>query len=335
MGIFKASLVVMIPVVALSQSTVARQRGTAQPQGVREATVGAIPGVVAAGAVWTRAWQGTDNADGLVASDDGGLLFAQEQPNQVSKLDRNDRVSVFLKDTHGAGALSIDSRGRILAVQRTCTDPGRNAAGPCNEPTAIAVLAPERKTLADGIDGRPLGRLNDLVAAKNGSVYFTSSGAFRLDPAGHVTSLGENIRANGIMLSRDERVLYVTNGNAVVAFDVQPDGTTTGRRDFATLEAGGAGDGMTIDADGRLYVTSNPGVQVFGADGKYLGVIPAPRASISVAFSGAGKKTLYVVGSGALGANGQEVATAAGVRNNAKTIYRLPMIASGFRGRAK
>ena len=65
--------------------------------------------------------------------------------------------------------------------------------------------------------GKPLGRLNDLVAAKNGSVYFTSGGAFRLDPAGHVTSLGENIRANGIILSRDERVLYVTNGTTLYA----------------------------------------------------------------------------------------------------------------------
>src|SRR5205085_1842925 len=200
-----------------------------------------------------------------------------------------------LEDTHGTGAISIDARGRIIGVQRTCTDPGRSAAaGACGEPTAVAVLAPERKTLANSIDGKPLGRLNDLVAAKNGSVYFTSGGAFRLDPAGHVTSLGENIRANGIILSRDERVLYVTNGNTVLAFDVQPDGTTANRRDFVMLEAGGAGDGMTIDAAGRLNVTSNPGVQVFTVDGKYLGLIPTPRAVISVAFAGRRKETLYV-----------------------------------------
>jgi gluconolactonase len=166
-------------------------------------------------------------------------------------------------------------------------------------------------------------------------VYFTSGGAFRLDAAGHVTSLGENIRANGIMLSRDERILYVTNGPLVIAFDVQPDGTATGRRDFATLEAGGAGDGMAIDADGRLYVSSNPGVQVLGVDGKYLGLIPTPRAAISVAFAGPGKTTLYVVGSGALDSSGREAVMPPGVRNNAKTIFRLPMRASGFAGRPK
>ena len=84
-------------------------------------------------------------------------------------------------------------------------------------------------------------------------------------------------------------------------------------RDFGMLAAGGAGDGMAIDADGRLYVTSNPGVQVLAGDGK---------------------KTLFVVGSGAV-VDGKEFQTPAGVRNNAKTIYRLPMLAAGFAGRAK
>ena len=90
-----------------------RGRGFAQPEGVREVTVTAIPGVVAQGAHWTLAWQGTDNADGIIASSDGGLLFAQEQPNRISKLDRNDKVAAFLENTHGTGALSIDAKGRL------------------------------------------------------------------------------------------------------------------------------------------------------------------------------------------------------------------------------
>ena len=314
----------------------AQDRGAAPPQGAREATVTAIPGVIAAGARWTLAWQGTDNADGIVGTGDGGLLFAQEQPNQISKLDRNDRVSVFLRDTHGTGALSVDAAGRIFAVERTCTDPGRSAAaGPCREPTVVGILAPERKTLADTFEGKPLGRLNDLVADRKGGAYFTVGGAFYASAAGRVTSLGDDIRANGIILSRDDRIVYVTNGNTILAFDVQPDGTTLNRREFAKLEAGGNGDGLAIDAAGRLYVTSAPGVQVFDVDGKYLGLIPTPRSVISVAFSGPDKTTLYVVGSGALGPDGQEFATPPGVRNNAKTIYRIQMLAQGFKGRAK
>jgi len=189
--------------------------------------------------------------------------------------------------------------------------------------------------LADAFQGKSLGRLNDLVADKKGGVYFTSGGAFYVNASGSVVSLGEDIRANGIMLSPDEKVLYVTNGPAVLAFDVRSDGTTVNRREFARLEGGGNGDGMAVDSDGRLYVTSQTGVQVFASDGTYLGLIPTPRNAISVAFAGADKATLFVVGSGALGTDGKEFITPAGVRNNAKTIYKLPMLARGFTGRAK
>jgi gluconolactonase len=312
---------------------VAAQRG-GQPQAARAVTVPAIADVVAANSHWMLAWQGTDNADGIVGAADGGLLFAQEQPNRVSKLDATDKVSVAIENTRGAGALAIDAKGRVLAVERTCTDPGRQPSQ-CTEPTRVGVLSPERAVLADAVDGKPLGRLNDLVADKKGGVYFTVGGAYYVNAAGRVSSLGENIRANGIMLSPDERVLYVTNGAGILAFDVQVDGTVTNRRDFATLVAGGTGDGMAIDANGRLYVTTQPGIQVFDRDGKHLGLIPTPRNAISVAFAGRDKKTLYVVGSGALGADGQEFITPEGVRNNAKTIYKLPMLAEGFRGRAK
>ncbi len=321
-------------IAVAAAANLAGQRGAGGPGPPRDVTITAIPGVVAAGSTWVRAWQGTDNADGLVAAADGGLLFAQEQPNRVSKLDANDGVSVVAENTRGAGSLAIDERGRMLAVLRTCTDPGGQPAQ-CTEPTAIAELAPNRVTLATSFEGKPLGRLNDLVAHRSGGVFFTVGGAFFMNPAGVVTSLGPEIRANGIMLSPDERTLYVTNAAGILAFDVAPDGATTGRREFAKLAAGSTGDGLAVDAMGRLYVTSQPGVQVFGADGASLGLIPTPRNAISVAFAGPGKRTLYIVGSGALGPDGQEFATPAGVRNNAKTIYKLPMLAAGFGGRAK
>jgi gluconolactonase len=317
--------------------------GSGQPQGggpaggIRDVVVTAIPGVVATGAEWTLAWQGVDNADGLVGTDDGGLLFAQEQPSRIAKLDRNDRFSVFVQGTRGAGAVSFDARGRLVAAQRTCTDPGWRGA-PCTEPAAIGIIYPdaERRVLTEQLNGRPLGRPNDLVVSRSGTIYVTSGGAFRISPDGVVAALGENLRTNGIMLSPDERTLYVTNGATIAAFDVQADGAVRNQRVFAKLEAGGAGDGLAVDAEGRLYVTSMAsGVQVFAPDGRYLGVVPTPRSAISAAFSGPEKRTLYIVGSGALDANGVEVSTPPGIRNNAKSIYRIPMIARGFAGRAK
>ena len=307
-----------------------------QPAPLKDVTISAIPGVIAAGATWTLVWAGADNADGLVGTADGGVLFAQEQPQRVSKIDRNDKVSVFAENTHGAGSLALDRNGRLFAVERTCTDPGLNA--PCSEPTRIAVIYPERdrRVLADSVDGKGLGRLNDLVVSRDGHVYFTSGGAFHLTPAGRVETVGENLRTNGVMLSLDEKTLYVTNGATVVAFDVQADGSVKNQREFARLEAGGSGDGLAIDAAGRLYVTAQQGgVQVFAVDGTYLGVIPTPRSVISAAFSGPDKKTLYIVGSGALDSAGKEMITPPGVRNNAKSIFKIAMIAEGFKGRPK
>ena len=87
------------------------ERGFPQPAPERDVTVAAIPGVIAAGAKWKLVWQGSDNADGIVGTKDGGLLFAQEQPSTVGRVDKNGKFSIFVKDTHGTGALGIDYQG--------------------------------------------------------------------------------------------------------------------------------------------------------------------------------------------------------------------------------
>jgi gluconolactonase len=135
----RAALAVIVLCIAVSAPTAAQRVGQfAQPAGVREVTIAPIAGVIGSGATWKVAWQGTDNADGLIAMPDGGVLFAQEQPSRVRKLDRDDRTSVYVENTGGAGSLSLDSAGRLIAVQRTCTDPGLNA--PCSEPTRVAII---------------------------------------------------------------------------------------------------------------------------------------------------------------------------------------------------
>jgi len=119
----------------------------------------------------------------------------------------------------------------------------------------------------------------------------------------------------------------VTNGTTLAAFDVQRDGSLINQREFVTFRAGG-GDGAAIDAQGRLYVTTRAGVEVIGPDGAHLGVIPTPRPVISCAFGGNGKKTLFVLARGAQDADGNEVA-------NAAQVWSIPMIAQGYKGRAK
>jgi gluconolactonase len=291
-----------------------------QPQGSRAYSVTGIPGVIAAGQRWRFLWQEAgNNGDGIVGTDEGGLLIAQNDNSRVVKLDKNGKPSVVYSDTRTGGSLSIHSKGAVFIVQRALR-------------TAVAQLAPRRAMLANTYRGDPLDcaglNPNDLSADRKGGVYFTQGGVYYASPKGIVTKYGENITPNGIILSRDERILYITNGPTLAAFDVQADGALTNQREFAKLEGGGNGDGSTIDAAGRVYVTTNPGVQVISPEGKYLGLIPTSRGVISVAFGGPGKKMLFVLARGAKDAAGNEVA-------NAAQVYSIDTIAQGYRGRAK
>jgi sugar lactone lactonase YvrE len=213
--------------------------------------------------------------------------------------------------------------------------------------------------LADTYNGEPLdclgGPVNDLTADSKGGVYFTMGGVYYANPKGVVTKYGTLTGVNGIILSPDEKILYVTGrvggaaaapaagaaapapagaapaapagaapagrggggggGGGVVAFDVQPDGSLTNERQFATV----GGDGTAVDSQGRVYSTAQSGVQVIAADGKFLGEIPTPLNFITVAFSGPDKKTLY------------------GVANNQRfdEIFTIQMISQGYKDRAK
>ncbi|HYR84827.1 MAG TPA: SMP-30/gluconolactonase/LRE family protein [Terriglobia bacterium] len=314
-------------------------RGPAPQRIPRDVTIMAIRGVVAAGAQWAKVWQaGGNSADGILADKDGSALVAQEDYDAVLRIDKNDKASVYVSNANGVGSLSMDRQGRLYGVHRT-ERPGSTKPDQASIVNAITILAPGRKMVADKwADGTTLSvRPNDLAADSQGGAYFTSGCVYYASATGTVTIVAENIRTNGVVFSADDKILYVTNGGGqtpgtIVAFDVKGPGMLANRRDFATLEMGN-GDGSAVDSEGRLYVTSNPGVQVFDKTGKYLGLIPTPRGVISVGFAGPVKKTLYVVGSGAEDTNGQPIRE--GPQQTAATIYKLPMIAVGVKGRAK
>ena len=309
--------------------------------GEKEAAITAIPGVIAAGTKWERAWQGPMTADGMTGTNDGALLFAQEQSNAIWKLWPNGQSFVQWPYIVGAGAVSIDAAGRVFTIERTCTDPGYGPPANCTQATRVVQLAPERKVLASAFaDGKTLGRLNDVAADGLGGAYYTQTGIYHVSAAGKVTVIdeGNGLFTNGLVLSPDGKTLYVTNRTKVIAFDVGADGAASNRRDFATLSKDGngfGGDGLAVDGDGRLYVTGDAGVYVFDKAGVELGVIPTPRRSITIAFAGADKKTLYIGAMGAVTPDGKLWETPQGVRNVAMTIYKVKTLSTGFKGRPK
>jgi len=291
-----------------------------EPPPKRDYSVTEIPGVIAAGQKWKSIWTGTgNNADGIIGTKDGGILAAQNTNSAVMKIDKDAKVSFPYMDTNTGGAVSMNKKGALFIVERGL-------------PTAVWQLAPSRRLVANMLNGEPLdcigGVINDLTAASNGGVYFTMGGLFYVNPQGVAARQGTIAGTNGIILSPDEKKLYVTGrigaapaggagggGGSLIAYDVKPDGTLTNERQFAMV----GGDGSTVDAAGRIYSTGGGGVQVVGPDGKFLGEIPSPLPLITVAFSGKDKQTLY------------------GVANTQRfdEIFTIEMIAKGYKGRAK
>jgi gluconolactonase len=309
------------------------QRGSQPPPPATDTVAPEIPGVVAGGTKVQGIKEGFQGTEGPIGLPDGSLIFTETNANRITKIDKDNNVSTFLENTNGSNGLAFDAKGRLITVQTT---PGQ---------TKIGVVYPKgaESVLADGFEGKPFGRPNDLVVDKKGGVYFTEPGpnappgttpaapplppaVYYIPPGGRAIKIADGIeRPNGILLSRDEKTLYVnnTNGEFVLAFDIQPDGTVRNQRNFAKYESvtrtasgvSSGADGLAIDGQGRLYVAASTGVQVFSPQGQHLGTIPLSRAPQNLAFAGPGKRTLYVVGRGA--------------------AFRIPMVAEGFKDRAK
>jgi gluconolactonase len=305
-----------------------------QPPTPTETTATAIPGVVAAGTRVEVIKSGFSGTEGPLGLSDGHLIFTETQANRITRIDKDtNQTSTFLENTNGSNGLAFDAKGRLISVQTT---PGA---------TKIGVIHPKgtEATLTDNFDGKPYGRPNDLVVAKNGGVYFTDPGpnaapgqppatpplppaVYYLPPGGKATQIATGIaRPNGIMLSPDEKTLYVndTNGEFIVAFDVAANGTVSNRRNFAKYAStnktaagvtSGA-DGLAVDTEGRVYCAAIGGVQVFSPKGEHLGTIPVSLQPQNIAFAGDDKRTLYIVGRG--------------------SAFKVRLLAAGYGGRAK
>jgi hypothetical protein len=85
----------------------------------KEYTVTAIPGVISAGARWTGVWHGDgNNADGLVGTKDGGVLFAQNDNNMVGQIDKGGTVSFPYSGLNVSGSLAMNSKGTLFVLNR-------------------------------------------------------------------------------------------------------------------------------------------------------------------------------------------------------------------------
>jgi gluconolactonase len=261
-----------------------------------------IPGVVAPGISAELVQEGFKFLEGPVGTTDGGLYFTDILTSKIHRLDPNGRISVVREPSGAANGLVVTRDGDLLAAEMT----GKRVSKRSRDGAVT--------TISDSAGGNPYMAPNDLIADARGGIYFTDPGPHPAAPGrtSYVYYLAPGAKEpvviddqivgpNGLTLTPDGKTLIVsdTKGEAGFAYDLQSDGAAKNKRIFTKLRDIPTGkeslaDGIAVDRDGRLYVTTRTGVQVFGATGVYLGTIQVPRRPANVAFSGPGKRTLYI-----------------------------------------
>ena len=100
------------------------------------------------------------------------------------------------------------------------------------------------------------------------------------------------MQPNGIIGTPDGKTLYVSDirGGKTFAYDIKSDGTLGNKRLFCSLGS----DGMTIDAEGNVYLTAGREVQVFDRRGTRIEGIAVPESPSNVCFGGKDKRTLFI-----------------------------------------
>jgi gluconolactonase len=235
--------------------------------------------------------------EGPAWSRDGYLLFSDVPNNKIWKLTPGEKPVVVRDASNGANGNNFDAKGRLY----TCESRTRR----------VIRTDPKGKieVLAEKWEGKRLNAPNDIVARKDGHVYFTDPafgnqadnreldfyGVYHISPKGELELIAKpNGRPNGIGLSPDGKILYVANSDErnVSAYDVGRDGKVSNER---VLISGvdGPPDGIAIDEKGNIYVTANK-LPIYSAEGKLLHTIELAETPANCKFGDADMATLYV-----------------------------------------
>lgn len=267
-----------------------------------------IPGIGPRGEV-KRLHGDLQFTEGPTADDQGNLYFSDIPANRIYKLSGAGELSVFLEPSNHTNGLMYDGAGKIVA----CEMDGRVVR--------IDIASQETAPLAPQYKGKRFNAPNDLVLDRAGGVYFTDphfrapmplpqevTAVYYADAEGKVTRIIDDLKApNGVILSPDEQTLYVIPSlqKQMMAYPVTGPGQLGPGTVFCELQQPAGkdntgGDGLTIDTQGHLYITSGLGIQVYDPQGKLLGILEFPEQPANCTFGGPERQTLFVTARTAL-----------------------------------
>ena len=252
------------------------------------------------------------------AWDGTGLFYTAIDRNEIRRYDPvTGDVKTVYTDTNRTNGLVLGPDGSLYACEQETGDIARyDTSG-------------TRTVLVSQFEGKRLNSPNDLALALDGSIWFTdprygdaTGKALDHDSVYHITPSSasgawtitratlDTTRPNGILLSPDERTLYVAQSDygddkvrQLRAYPIHADGTLGQYRVLHDFDVARGIDGMCWDTEGNIVATcgwelSGPGprVAVFTTDGAILEEHPIPGGSrpTNCTFGDADLTTLYV-----------------------------------------
>lgn len=239
------------------------------------------------------------------------LLWSDVAADTMYRWTEDGHVSVFRAASNHANGNTRDREGRLV----TCEHATRRVTR--TEPDGRLTV------LADACDGLPLNSPNDVVVARDGSIWFSdpdygimtdyeggraesSLGAcnvFRIDPVTRAVTIAsrEYMRPNGLAFSADERRLYVadsggshTPGGPLGIYVHDVDNGRLGPRRLFVETAPAVADGFRIDDRGYLWTSAGRAVVVYAPDGVCVARIPVPENVSNLTFGGRHRNRLFV-----------------------------------------
>ena len=240
--------------------------------------------------------------EGAAVDGKGNIFFTDQPNNKIWEYRLDGQLVLFMDSAGRSNGMYFDRKGRLIA----CADE--------NDQLWAIDKNKKVKVLLMDLGGRRFNGPNDLWIDPQGGIWFTdpyyqrdywtrtkadleAQNVYYLAPGASQAVLAADglKQPNGIVGTPDGRFLYVSDLGAgkTYKYQIGAGGRLSGRELFCSKGS----DGMTLDAQGDVYLTGN-GVTVYNASGRNVAYIPVPEKWVgNLCFGGADRKTLFITAS--------------------------------------
>jgi len=235
----------------------------------------------------------------------GNVFFTDQPNNKIWEYDVNGNLSLFMDNAGRSNGMYFDHKGNLV----TCAD----------EHDQLWSISPKKKVkiLLKDIHGKLMNGPNDIWIDNQGGIYMTDpyyqrdywtrkqpdlkgQWVYYLPKGSRNPIIVDSAlnKPNGIVGTPDGKYLYVADigANKTYRYTIESDGTLSNKR----LLINQGSDGMTLDAQGNIYLTGK-GVTIYNHYGERIDHIDIPEPwTANLCFGGKDKNMLFITASTAV-----------------------------------